>query len=187
MSKTATVPYCTVKGFRRALDLLGKPPAPTVVDRQVLIDRGLSPHSVYPVLGALRYLGIVAADGRLTPTAAAFLAPDDIAGRRAAVERAYADVLADVPFPVEDREVVDQILIVKHGCAPGVAAFCSTLFLWLAAEAGMPVAVPGQARRGRPPAHLAQLSDAARARLDPGGTPADGPAAPDKPAGYAST
>ena len=90
----------------------------------------------------------------------------------------------------EDREDVDALLIEKHGCAAGVAAFCSTFMLWLAAESGLPVARLDRSRRGRPPAYLSQLSDAARERLTAEAAelpaafgsaetarPADGPAA----------
>jgi hypothetical protein len=160
VSRPPAVPYCTVKGFRSCLEALRRNPA-DVIDRQALVDRGLSPHAAYPVLGALRFLGLVDDDGRLLPTIDVFLS-DDLPGRRALVEAAYADVLRDVPFPVDERETVDKLLVERHGVAPGVAPFCSTFFLWLAAESGMPVADLGRHRRGRPPAHLASLSEAAR-------------------------
>ena len=163
MTKPA-VPYCTVKGFQKCLQLLRADP-PSRVDRQALVNRGLSPHAAYPVLGALRYLGVIAEDGTLTNRLKAFH-DDDIEARHAIVSEAYGDILADVSFPVDEREEVDRILIDRHDCAPGVAAFCSTLFLWLAAEAGMPVAVLGRQRRGRPPAHLSQLSAPALAILE---------------------
>jgi hypothetical protein len=165
MTKSLSVPYCTVKGFRASLAILRREPLASV-DRQALVDRGLSPHAVYPVLGALRFLGMVDEDGRLCPAAAAFLDEGDIAGRRAVVENVFADLLADVTFPVEDREDVDRLLVERHDVAPGVAAFCSTFFLWLAAEAGYPVAELNRSRRGRPPAHLSQLSDSARTLLE---------------------
>lgn len=160
MTKPPVVPYCTVKGFRACLQALRTQPA-DIVDRQALSDRGLSAHAAYPVLGALRFLGLVSEHGRLLPTADAFLG-EDIPARRALVEAAYGDVLKDVKFPVEDREDVDRLLIERHGVAPGVAPFCSTFFLWLAAESGMPVSDMSRHRRGRPPAHLASLSEAAR-------------------------
>jgi hypothetical protein len=69
-------------------------------------------------------------------------------------------------LPVEDREEIDRLLIERHGCAPGVAAFCSTFLLWLLAESGLPVARLDSTRRGRPPAYLASLSPAARARME---------------------
>ncbi len=160
MSKPAAVPYCTVKGFRKCLQALRESPAKTL-DRAALVARGISPHSAYPVLGALRFLGLVDADGVVLPTITAFLG-DDVRARRALVDAAYADLLADVRFPIEDREVVDRLLVDKHGVAPGVAPFCATFFLWAAAEAGLPVAELGQAKRGRPPAHLTLVSEAAR-------------------------
>ncbi len=164
VTSNRAVPYCTVKGFRRALEVL-RQDAPERVDRSSLVDRGLSPHAVYPVLGALRYLGLVNASDRVQPSLQAFLDDDDVDGRRAVIEEAYAEILPTLDFPVDDREVVDEILISKHGCAAGVAAFCSTFLLWLAAESGLPVARMDRSRRGRPPAYLAQLSDAARERL----------------------
>lgn len=160
MSRPPAVPYCTVKGFRSCLQALARQPA-EIVDRQALVDRGLSPHAAYPVLGALRFLGLVDDAGRLLPTVDAFLT-NDLPGRRALVEAAYADVLRSVSFPVEEREIVDRFLVEQLGVAPGVAPFCSTFFLWLAAESGMPVADLSRSRRGRPPAHLASLSEAAR-------------------------
>lgn len=160
MSRPPAVPYCTVKGFRSCLQALSRNPA-DIVDRQALVERGLSPHAAYPVLGALRFLGLVDESGRLLPTIDAFIG-DDLPGRRALVEAAYAELLADVTFPVEDREFVDRIMVERHGVAPGVAPFCSTFFLWLAAESGMLVADLARSRRGRPPAHLASLSEAAR-------------------------
>ncbi len=164
VTSNRAIPYCTVKGFRRALEVLRRD-APERVDRSSLVDRGLSPHAVYPVLGALRYLGLVSESGSVEPSMRAFLNDDDVDGRRAIVERAYAEILPTLDFPVEDREVVDELLVSKHGCAAGVAAFCSTFLLWLAAESGFPVAQMGRNRRGRPPAYLSQLSDAARERL----------------------
>ena len=163
MSKVS-LPYCTVKGFRRCLEILRDAEAGRKVDRQFLLEKGFWPHAVYPVLGALRFLGLIEEDGTRTSALQPFLT-DDVAGRVAAVEKAYGPVLETVSFPVEDREEVDKILIKQHGSAPGVAAFCSTFFLWLAAEAGLPVAVAGPRRRGRPPAHLSQLSPEAAARL----------------------
>ena len=160
VSRPPAVPYCTVKGFRGCLEALRTNPA-DVIDRQALVDRGLSPHAAYPVLGALRFLGLVDDDGRVLPTIDVFLR-DDLPGRRALVEGAYAEVLKDVTFPVDERETVDRLLVERHGVAPGVAPFCSTFFLWLAAESGMPVADVARNRRGRPPAHLASLSEAAR-------------------------
>lgn len=165
VSSTRPVPYCTVKGFRRALEVLRSTDGEQRVDRSLLVGGGLSSHAAYPVLGALRFLGLVDRHGRRTPHLEPFLDEDDVQGRRAVVERAYAAILDDVPFPVEDREEVDRILVERHGCAPGVAAFCSTFFLWLAADGGLPVVKGLQPRRGRPPAHLAQLSRAARALL----------------------
>jgi hypothetical protein len=164
VARTPSVPYCTVKGFRIGIDILRREPL-DVVDRQVLVDRGLSPHAVYPVLGAFRFLGLIDEDGRPGASVASFLDEGDVAGRRRIVEAAYRAVLADVSFPVDDREEIDRLLIERHEVAPGVAAFCSTFFLWLAAESGLPVADIGRNRRGRPPAHLAQLSDTARAVL----------------------
>lgn len=169
MSKPPTVPYCTVKGFRTCLEGLRRQPA-EALDRQALVERGLSSHAAYPVLGALRFLGLVDDSGRVMPTIDAFLT-DDLAGRRVLVEAAYADVLRDVRFPVEDREDVDRLLVERHGVAAGVAPFCSTLFLWLAAESGLPVADVSRHRRGRPPAHLASLSAAALQSLRGGPPP----------------
>jgi hypothetical protein len=161
------IPYCTVKGFRRCLDLL-RAEQGTIerVDRALLASRRFSAHAVYPVLGALRFLGLVDDEGRPRPELDCFLREDDVFGRRAIVERAYGDVLATLHFPIEDREDVDRLLVQLHGCAPGVAAFCSTFLLWLAAESGFFVARLGRRRRGRPPAHLSQLSAAARSLLE---------------------
>jgi len=167
VSHEIAIPYCTVKGFRRCLDLLRAERGPLErIDRPLLSNRRFSAHAVYPVLGALRFLGLVDADGRPQPELDCFLREDDLAGRRAVVERAYGDVLATLRFPVEDREEVDRLLVQMHGCAPGVAAFCSTFLLWLAAESGFFVARLGRRRRGRPPAHLSQLSSAARTLLE---------------------
>lgn len=165
MSSQRAVPYCTVKGFRRALAVLENDP-PEVVDRNSLVERGLSPHAVYPVLGGLRYLGLIDGRGRLEAALACFLDEDDVDGRRRVVEEAYAEVLPSLRLPVEDREEIDRLLIERHGCAPGVAAFCATFLLWLLAESGLPVARPDATRRGRPPAYLASLSPAARARME---------------------
>jgi hypothetical protein len=164
MTRLPAVPYCTVKGFRGCLDILRQSP-PDVVDRQSLVDRGMSPHAVYPVLGALRFLGLVDDVGHLTGDVASFLDDQDVAGRRRVFDRSYVRVLADVHFPVDDREDVDRILMDRHDVAPGVAAFCSTFFLWFAAESGVPVVEARRARRGRPPAHFAQLSEVARTLL----------------------
>lgn len=166
MSRQAAVPYCTVKGFRRALGVLADPALPEPVDRVVLVERGISPHAVYPVLGALRYLGVLDERGRVVRPALEAFRGEDLAARRVLVESAFAPVLADVSLPVEDREVLDQILVERHDCAPGVAPFCSTFLLWLLAESGLPVMSPVAHRRGRPPAHLAELSDAARLHLE---------------------
>ena len=164
MSSNKAIPYCTVKGFRRALEVL-RNDAPERVDRGAMVERGVSPHAVYPVLGALRFLGLVDDNGRIEPGLASFLDDSDVDGRRAIVERSYAAILPTLELPVDDREAVDKLLVDTHGCAAGVAAFCSTFLLWLAAESGLPVARLDRSRRGRPPAYLAQLSDAARERL----------------------
>ena len=153
-----------MKGFRGCLEIL-RVSAPAFVDRQSLVDRGVPPHAVYPVLGGLRFLGLVDEEGRLTSDISPFLDGTDVIGRRRVFERAYAAVLADVRFPVDEREDVDRMLMERHDVAPGVAAFCSTFFLWLAAESGIAVCPARRARRGRPPAHLAQLSDVARALM----------------------
>jgi hypothetical protein len=166
VSRTPAVPYCTVKGFRRCLDILRVDAPDRRIDRRSLVESGISTHAVYPVLGALRFLGLIDGHGQRTPELQSFLDPDDLPGRRVVVERAYAEILETVDFPVEEREDVDLLLIERHGCAQGVAAFCSTFFLWLAAESGLPVAPAGRSRRGRPPAHLAQLSDVARGVLE---------------------
>lgn len=164
MSRLPAVPYCTVKGFRGCLEILRTSP-PSRVDRQSLVDRGVPPHAVYPVLGGLRFLGLVDEQGCLTSDVAPFLDGSDVIGRRRVFDRAYAAVLADVRFPVDEREDVDRMLMARHDVAPGVAAFCSTFFLWLAAESGVAVSTSRRVRRGRPPAHLAQLSDVARALM----------------------
>jgi hypothetical protein len=164
VSSSKAVPYCTVKGFRRALEVLRVDP-PERVDRASMVDRGLSPHAVYPVLGALRFLGLIDDSGRVEPALQAFLDDADIDGRRAIFQSSYAGILPTLALPVEDREDVDKLLVEKHGCAAGVAAFCSTFLLWLAAESGLAVARVDRSRRGRPPAYLSQLSDVARERL----------------------
>jgi hypothetical protein len=165
VSRQHAIPYCTVKGFRRALAVL-RADLPDRVDRASLVCRGLSPHAAYPVLGALRFLGLIDGRGRPRPEMAAFLDETDVDGRRACFEAAYAAVLTDLQLPVDAREEIDQVLVERHGCAPGVAAFCSTFLLWLGAESGLAVAVRPEGRRGRPPAHLSQLSATARERLD---------------------
>ena len=164
MAKAPAIPYCTVKAFRAALDILRTAP-PTLVTRDSLVERGISAHAVYPVLGALRFLALIDDEGVLQPNVAAFLEPNDIMGRRRIFEQSFAFLLPDIKFPVDEREDMDRLLVENHGVAQGVAAFCATFFLWLAAESGVPVADAGRVRRGRPPAHLAQLSDAARAAL----------------------
>ena len=164
MGKAAAIPYCTVKAFRACVEILKVAP-PALIDRDSLVERGLSPHAVYPVLGALRFLVIVDEDGQLTQNVTAFLDEGDLAGRRQVFEQAYAGLLRDVTFPIDEREDVDRLLIERHDVATGVAAFCATFFLWLAAESGIPVSEIRRSRRGRPPAHLAQLSDAAQASL----------------------
>ena len=164
MTKATAVPYCTVKAFRASLEILRIAP-PAIVDRDSLVERGLSTHAAYPVLGAFRFLGLIDGRGHLTPNVEPFLDKTDMAGRRIVFETAYSAILVDVHFPVEEREDVDVVLTKQHDVADGVAAFCATFFLWLAAESGIAVAEVRRARRGRPPAHLAQLSDAARAAL----------------------
>jgi hypothetical protein len=165
VTSNLSVPYCTVKGFRRCIAVLADGELPSVIDRDTLVEKGLSPHSAYPVLGAFRFLGLVDDDGSATPALRPFLDESDVAGRRAIVEVAFARLLEDIDFPIEDREEVDELLVERHGCAPGVVAFCSTFFLWIAAESGIPVARLSHSRRGRPPAHLAKLSPAAKACL----------------------
>ena len=165
MTSQRAVPYCTVKGFRRALEALRRDPPP-IVERNALVRKGLSPHAVYPVLGGLRYLGLVDPEGKVTADLDCFLDEADVDGRRRVVTRAYSEILPSLTLPVEDREDVDRLLVERHGCAPGVAAFCATFLLWLLAESGLPVARPDASRRGRPPAYLASLSTAARERME---------------------
>jgi hypothetical protein len=164
MARIPAVPYCTVKGFRACLDLLKREGLETL-DRDLLIQRGFSPHAAYPVLGALRFLGLLDDQGRVLPTIESFMG-DDVPGRRRLVEAAYHDLLPDIVMPVDERETVDRLLIEKHGVAPGVAPFCATFLLWVAAESGLPVADIARSRRGRPPAHLVQLSPSARAAME---------------------
>lgn len=133
-----TPPYVPRKGLRAVLDQLQLHRAGDAVSRDELHKRGVSAHLIYPAMAALRFLGLLDDQDRLTGRHTAFNrdAPDRPA-QEAAVREGYADFFTAVDLPVESVELLRQKFQEVYELSDRVVNSAFPLFQYLGQEAGI--------------------------------------------------
>lgn len=139
-----TPPYVPRKGLRAVLDQLQLHGAGDALTRDELHKRGVSAHLIYPAMAALRFLGLLGDDDRLTGRHTAFNreAPDRPA-QEAAVREGYSDFFSVVELPVESVEVLRQKFQEVYELSDRVVNSAFPLFQFLGQEAGIDLTLQG--------------------------------------------
>lgn len=137
-------PYGPVRGMLDGV-LLMERLAPDTVDRALLKQHGIAPGNEYKVLHALRYLGLVDAEGRATPNSRLLRTrgATRTEGLRRLVARAYADLLGQLDLETASRDDVHNYFVTRHNLSRDLAAKAAGFFLELCRMAGLPAAPPG--------------------------------------------
>ena len=142
----ATPPYVPRKGLRAVLDHLQPRKAGEVLTREELHKRGLSSHLTYPALAALRFIGLLDEEDRLTGRHTAFSRETpDLATQEALVRQAYGDFFEQVPLPMASLEELKDRFQAVYDLSDRVINSAFPLFQFLAQEAGIQLAAEGSA------------------------------------------
>lgn len=142
--RAQTPPYVPRKGLRAVLDQLQLHGKGDPVSREELHKRGISAHLIYPAMAALRFLGLLDSQDRLTGRHRAFGRDTlDLAGQEAVVREGYADFFSAVTLPVEDVEVLRRKFQDVYELSDRVVNSAFPLFYYLGQEAGIPLTLPG--------------------------------------------
>jgi hypothetical protein len=154
---SGTPPYVPRKGLKAVLDQVQAHKAGELLAREDLHKRGLSSHWTYPALAALRFLGILDENDRLTGLHPAFdREKPDRPAQQALLREAYSDFFEHVELPVANEEALRQRFQEVYKLSERVANSAFPVFEMLASEAGIQLAVQpaagnaGEAREERP-------------------------------------
>ena len=133
-----TPPYVPRKGLRAVLDHIQARRPGDVLTREELHKRGLSSHWTYPAMAALRFLGILDEQDRLTGLHQAY-SPDnpDRPAQEALLRKAYGEFFQKVPLPVSDAEVLKESFRDVYQLSERVNNSAFPIFQTLAEEAGL--------------------------------------------------
>jgi len=139
-----TPPYVPRKGLRSVLDQLQLHRAGDALTRDELHKRGVSAHLIYPAMAALRFLGLLDDEDRLTGRHVAFSreAPDRPA-QETSIRDGYSDFFSVVELPVESVEVLRQKFQEVYELSDRVVNSAFPLFQYLGQEAGIGLTLQG--------------------------------------------
>ncbi|MBI3979750.1 MAG: DUF5343 domain-containing protein [Chloroflexi bacterium] len=142
-------PYGPVKGMLEGIHLLRRV-TPAQVDEAFLKANGVAPHNEYKVIGALRYLGLIDAQGRPTERSrllktrgAAFTL-----NLQRIVQDAYADLFARVDVKKASRDEIHNYFITQGGHGAEMASKAARFFVELCRLAEIELAPIGRGRAG---------------------------------------
>ncbi|HLE02328.1 MAG TPA: DUF5343 domain-containing protein [Dehalococcoidia bacterium] len=146
-------PYGPTQGTIQAVQLLQRQ-SPAKVDEVFLRSQGIAPGNEYKVVGALRFLGLIDADGR--PTERAHLLKTRGAtftlNLQEIVREAYGDLFREVRPREATQEAVYNHFVAKARLGGEMATKATRFFRTLCHWAGIPLPEEPPARRGRAPA-----------------------------------
>ncbi len=139
-----TPPYVPRKGLRTVLDILQTHRAGDVLTRDELHKRGVSAHLIYPAMAALRFIGLLDDDDRLTGAHAAFGRENpDRPAQETAIRAAYGEFFDQVPLPVASVEALKDRFQAIYGLSDRVINSAFPLFQYLGQEAGIALTPQG--------------------------------------------
>lgn len=136
-----TPSYISAGVFERFLDLARKKAWP-VINSSLLQDNGFSKAQSFPLISALKFLGLTDDEGNSTPDMIAITAAITEQQLQAIlkkiIEKSYGKLLEDVVLPEADIDQLDQYFR-RRNIAPTVATRSARFFIWLANRAGMEI------------------------------------------------
>lgn len=142
-------PYGPTQGTIQALQLLQKQ-SPGRVDETFLRSQGIAPRNEYKVVGALRFLGLIDAEGR--PTERAHLLKTRGAtftlNLQEIVREAYGDLFREVRPREATQEAVYNHFVARARLGGEMATKATRFFRKLCQWAGMPLPEEPPVRRG---------------------------------------
>lgn len=142
--RVSTPPYVPRKGLRAVLDNIQARQEGEVLTREELHKRGLSSHLTYPALAALRFLGVLDDQDRLTGKHAPFNRENpDLKAQQELIRSAYSDFFEQVPLPVGTLDELKDKFQAVYELSDRVINSAFPLFQYLAQEAGIPLTAEG--------------------------------------------
>jgi hypothetical protein len=133
-----TPPYVPRKGLRAVLDHAQVHKAGETLSRDELHKRGLSSHWTYPALAALRFLGILDDDDRLTGKHLAFNPEKpDLDTQKKLILKAYSDFFDNVKLPLANLDALKNKFREVYGLSERVTNSAFPIFQSLADESGI--------------------------------------------------
>jgi hypothetical protein len=149
---SSTPPYVPRKGLKAVLDQIQAHGAGELLAREDLHRRGLSSHWTYPALAALRFLGILDDEDRLTGRHRAFdREKPDLPAQQALLKEAYAEFFEQTQLPLADEEASRRKFQEVYKLSERVANSAFPIFEMLASDAGLHLTAapaPGEAPSG---------------------------------------
>lgn len=151
-------PYGPVKGMLDGVALVERQTAP-VVDVALLKQHGIARANEYKVLHALRFLGLIDADGRTTPESRLLRTrgPARTEALRRLVRRAYADLFSRLDPARASRDDIHNYFVTRHNLSRDLAGKAATFCLELCRLAELDAAadaLPDGLPNGEAPARL---------------------------------
>jgi hypothetical protein len=148
-----TPPYVPKKGLRTVINHLQNHEAGEVISREDLYKRGVSSHLIYPALAALRFLGLIDSQDKLTGYHKAFLRDQtDPAVQAKVVRSAYSEFFDKCPLPADDLDDLKERFKNIYELSDRVINSAFPLFQHLAQEAGIQLVTSDPVAEGKAPA-----------------------------------
>ncbi len=138
-----TPPYVPRKGLRAILDHAQVHATGEVLSKDELHKRGLSSHWTYPALAALRFLGILDEEDRLTGKHVAFnREKPDREAQQKILREAYQDFFAAVDLPVRTQDELRLRFQEVYDLSDRVTSSAFPVFQTLLEESGLTLVAP---------------------------------------------
>ena len=138
-----TPPYVPRKGLRAILDHVQAHQAGDILSKDELHKRGLSSHWTYPALAALRFLGILDEEDRLTGKHAAFNREQpDREAQQKILREAYEDFFAAVGLPLRSQDELRLRFQEVYDLSDRVTSSAFPVFQTLLEESGLVLVAP---------------------------------------------
>lgn len=133
-----TPPYVPRKGLRAVLDHAQSHKTGETLSRDELHKRGLSSHWTYPALAALRFLGILDDNDKLTGKHLAF-SPEkpDLDVQKELILKAYSDFFDNVELPLPNLDVLKNTFRDIYDLSERVTNSAFPIFQSLAEDSGI--------------------------------------------------
>ncbi len=145
-----TPPYVPRKGLRAVLDHAQAHKAGETLSRDELHKRGLSSHWTYPALAALRFLGILDDDDRLTGKHLAFNPEKpDLDIQKKLILKAYSDFFDNVKLPLANLDALKNKFRDVYDLSERVTNSAFPIFQSLAEESGIELIQQGTQAGGK--------------------------------------